>query len=103
MYIAPSSGEPLPNLNFPSKWILTRFEDVSNVWSENAKDRLKFIQIHWYVIMALTIKQKTKSGHSQDEQSRGQHLAIVMECTCVIKNVIKWGIGMISDPTLVLI
>ena len=36
MYIAPSSGEPLPNLNLPFKWILWRFEVVSDVWSENA-------------------------------------------------------------------
>ena len=28
MYIAPSSGEPLLNLNLPFKWILRRFEVV---------------------------------------------------------------------------
>ena len=28
MYIAPSSGEPLPNLNLPLKWILRRFDVV---------------------------------------------------------------------------
>ena len=54
MYIAPSSGEPLPNLNLPFKWILRRFGLFSHVWSENAlKNGWKFIQIHQYY-MALS-------------------------------------------------
>ena len=28
VYIAPSNGEPLPNLNLPFKWILRKFEIV---------------------------------------------------------------------------
>ena len=36
MYIAPSSSEPLFNLNLPFKSVLQRFELFSDVWSENA-------------------------------------------------------------------
>ena len=46
MYIAPSSGEPLPNLNLPFKWILRRFEVVSDVWSENAALFKRLMKIH---------------------------------------------------------
>ena len=57
MYIAPSSGLALLNLNLPFKLILRGgLRLFSNVWSENAallKDWWKFIQIHQYYTMAL--------------------------------------------------
>ena len=57
MYIAPSSGKPLPDLNLPFKWILRRFEVVfwCRAWEcYFLKDWWKFIQIHQYfTIMAL--------------------------------------------------
>ena len=46
MYIAPSSGETLANLNLPLKWILRRFEVVFDVWSENAALFTRLIRIH---------------------------------------------------------
>ena len=60
MYIAPSSGEPLPNINLPIKWILRRFDVV--FWCLETgvrmlhflKDWWKSIQIHQYYTMALT-------------------------------------------------
>ena len=36
LHVAPSSGEPLSNLNLPFKWILGGLRLFSDVWSENA-------------------------------------------------------------------
>ena len=57
MYIAPSSGGPLPNFNLPFKWILRRFEVVFRCLEcECCTFRInwwKFIQICQYYTMAL--------------------------------------------------
>ena len=46
MYIAPSSGHILLNLNLPFKLILKRFEVVSDVWSENVALFERLMEIH---------------------------------------------------------
>ena len=63
MYIPPSSGEPLPSVNLPFKWIVRRFEVVfwCLEWECCTFERLmKFIQIHQYYTMALTLISKCK-------------------------------------------
>ena len=59
MYIAPSSGEPLPNLDLPFKWILRRFEVVILMSGVRMlhflKDWWKFVQIHQSYTMALNL------------------------------------------------
>ena len=46
MYIAPSSGHILFNLDLLFKWILRRFQVVSDVWSENAAMFERLMEIH---------------------------------------------------------
>ena len=46
MYITPSSGHELMNLDLPFKLILRRFEVVSDIWSENAALSERLIEIH---------------------------------------------------------
>ena len=46
MYIAPSSGHILLNINFPFKLILSKFDAVFDVWSENAALFERLMEIH---------------------------------------------------------
>ena len=72
MYIAPSSGEPLPNLNLPFKSIERRFEVVSGVWNENAALFERLMKIHSNSPILLYYGLNNYSSDSK----RGQHTQI---------------------------
>ena len=70
MYIAPSSGEPLPNLILALNGFFGGLRLFSDVWEwecmlQSLNDWWKFIQIHQYYTMALNCDVNCRSLNSQ--------------------------------------
>ena len=81
MYIAPSSGEPLPNINLPFKWLLRRFEVVLRCleWECYAVLFKRLIKINsnpQVLYYGFNIQQQSSSNNSYET---------LTPCTCTVR------------------